>query len=29
MDAVLFLCKKIASGEKGKVFSMMDVLKGA
>ena len=27
-DAVLFLCKKIASGEKGKVFSMMDVLKG-
>jgi 4-hydroxy-tetrahydrodipicolinate reductase len=27
-DAVLFLSKKIASGENGKVFSMMDVLKG-
>ena len=29
MDAVLFLCKKIAAGEKAKVFSMLDVLKGA
>jgi 4-hydroxy-tetrahydrodipicolinate reductase len=28
MDAVLFLEKKIATGEKGKVFSMIDVLKG-
>ncbi len=29
MDAVTFLSKKIASGEKGKVFSMIDVLQGA
>jgi 4-hydroxy-tetrahydrodipicolinate reductase len=29
MDAVLFLAQKIASGEKGKVYSMIDVLKGA
>ena len=28
MDAVLFLQKKIESGEKGKIFSMIDVLKG-
>jgi 4-hydroxy-tetrahydrodipicolinate reductase len=29
MDAALFLAKKIEFGEKGKVFSMIDVLKGA
>lgn len=28
MDAVLFLAKKVSAGEKGKVFSMIDVLKG-
>jgi 4-hydroxy-tetrahydrodipicolinate reductase len=28
VDAVLFLSRKIASGQKGVVFSMMDVLKG-
>jgi 4-hydroxy-tetrahydrodipicolinate reductase len=29
LDAVRFLDKKILSGEKGKVYSMMDVLKEA
>jgi len=29
MDAVWFLAQKIASGEKGKVYSMIDVLKGS